>query len=122
MSQHHIHYDETSDTLYISFEPGVTATGIELNDHILLRLDLPQEKAVGLTFLDYSFLAQATELGPRSFPLTGLAQLTGALYELVVKLLLQPPVSEFLSFSTYTSSAVDTMPITVVQPIPAVIA
>jgi len=32
-------YDESSDTLYISFEPGAKGTGIELNEHILLRID-----------------------------------------------------------------------------------
>lgn len=31
-------YDELSDTLYVSFVPGQAATGIELNDHILLRV------------------------------------------------------------------------------------
>ncbi len=34
-----VNYDEISDTLYISFEPGKKATGIELNDHILLRIN-----------------------------------------------------------------------------------
>jgi len=33
-------YDELSDTLYVSFFPGETGTGIELNDHIVLRIDL----------------------------------------------------------------------------------
>ncbi|MBU2611821.1 MAG: DUF2283 domain-containing protein, partial [Chloroflexi bacterium] len=39
-----INYDEASDTLYISFEPGVDATGIELNEHILLRIDKENRK------------------------------------------------------------------------------
>ncbi len=34
-----VNYDEISDTLYVSFEPGKKATGIELNDHILLRIN-----------------------------------------------------------------------------------
>ena len=33
-------YDEISDTLYVSFEPGEKATGIELNEHILLRINI----------------------------------------------------------------------------------
>jgi uncharacterized protein YuzE len=32
-------YDEVSDTLYVSFVPGEKATGIELNQHILLRIN-----------------------------------------------------------------------------------
>jgi len=57
-------YDEMSDTLYISFEPGEKATGIELNDHILLRINKNERRAIGLTFLEYSLLAQKTEIGP----------------------------------------------------------
>ena len=36
MSKPIFNYDEMSDTLYVSFSPGEKATGIELNDHILL--------------------------------------------------------------------------------------
>ena len=37
MTKISFNYDEISDTLYISFEPGEKATGIELNEHILLE-------------------------------------------------------------------------------------
>lgn len=53
-----INYDETSDTLRISFVPNVKATGIELNEHILLRIDKENRQAVGLTFFNYSILIQ----------------------------------------------------------------
>lgn len=46
-----------------------TATGIELDEHILLRVNKAERRAVGLTIFDYSVLAQPTELGPRSLPL-----------------------------------------------------
>ena len=105
-------YDETSDTLYISFEPGKKASGVELNDHFLLRIDEEARTAVGLTVFEYSLAAQETDLGPRSFPLTGLAQLSSDRRQLVVDLLLHPPVSDILSVSSYTPSAVETVPIT----------
>jgi len=54
MNQPNFNYDELSDTLYISFEPGTKATGIELNNNILLRIDKDKRTAVGLTFFDYS--------------------------------------------------------------------
>jgi len=92
-------YDEMSDTLYISFEPGEKATGIELNDHILLRINKNERRAIGLTFLEYSLLAQKTEIGPRSFPLTGLAELSDELRETVLDIMLRPPVSDILSLS-----------------------
>ena len=75
MSKPVFNYDEVSDTLYVSFAPGEKATGIELNDHILLRVDKQERRAIGLTFLDYSLLAQRTDVGPRSFPLTGIVEL-----------------------------------------------
>lgn len=89
-------YDEPSDTLYVSFAPGEKATGIELNDHILLRINKRERRAVGLTFFDYSLLAQKAEVGPRSFPLTGLAELSAELREVVVGILQRPPVSDIL--------------------------
>ena len=111
-------YDEESDTLYISFAPSETATGIELNDHILLRIDKSERRAVGLTFFDYSILAQRSEIGPRSFPLTGLAGLSDELREIVLDILARPPVNEFLTVSAYTPSLVETIPITLLQPVP----
>lgn len=119
MEKSNLNYDEASDTLYISFAPGEKATGIELNDHILLRINKAERKAVGLTFFDYSVLAQRTEVGPRSFPLTGLAQLSGDLREVVLDILRRSPVSDILSLSAYTPSLVETIPITSLHPLPA---
>ena len=58
MEKPRINYDEMSDTLYVSFEPGTKATGIELSEHILLRINKDEHKAIGLTFFEYSLLAQ----------------------------------------------------------------
>jgi uncharacterized protein YuzE len=109
-------YDEVSDTLYVSFAPGEKATGIELNDHILLRINKKERRAIGLTFLDYSLLAQRTDVGPRSFPLTGLAELSEELREMVLDILRRPPVSDILFLSSYTPSIAETIPITLLQP------
>ena len=116
MSKPIFNYDEMSDTLYVSFAPGEKATGIELNDHILLRINKKERRAIGLTFLDYSLLAQKTEVGPRSFPLTGLAELSDELREIALDILLRPPVSDILFLSTYTPSIAETTPITALQP------
>jgi len=110
-------YDETSDTLYVSFAPGEPATGIELNEHILLRLNPTERRAIGLTFFEYSLLAQRTEIGPRSFPLTGLQELTPQLRELVLEILVKSPVTEILFLTAYTPSAVEMIPITSLQPL-----
>lgn len=117
MEKPKITYDEMSDTLYVSFEPGTKATGIELNEHILLRINKNKRKAVGVTFFEYSLLAQKTELGPRSFPLTGLSELSGDLRQIVLNILLTPPVSDMLSVSAFTPSIAETIPITLLRPL-----
>ncbi len=113
-----VNYDEVSDTLYVSFEPGKKATGIELNEHILLRINRRERRAIGLTFLEYSILAQKTEVGPRSFPLVGLSKLSDELREIVLEILQCAPVSDILSLSAYTPSVVETIPITLLHPLP----
>lgn len=110
-------YDEASDTLYITFAPGEAAMGIELTDHILLRVNKREHRAIGLTLFDYSILAQTTDIGPRSFPLTGLDQLSVELREMVLDILLQPPVRDILALSAYTPSLAETIPITSLQPL-----
>jgi uncharacterized protein YuzE len=116
MNEPIFNYDETSDTLYVSFSPGEDATGIELSDHILLRVNKQEGRAIGLTFLDYSLLAQRTEVGPRSFPLTGLAGLSDELREMVLDILRRPPVRELLFLSSYTPSITAAIPIASLQP------
>lgn len=114
-----VHYDEESDSVHISFSPGESATGVELTDHILLRINKEERRAVGLTILDYSLLAQPTELGPRSFPLNGLTQLSEELRELVLDIVRQPPVSDFLTLAAYIPSAAEMIPITSLRPLPS---
>ena len=103
--------------MYVSFAPGEAATGIELTDHILLRVNKSERRATGLTMLDYSLIAQTTEIGPRSFPLTGLDQLSPELRELVLDVLLHPPVRDILSLSAYTPSLGEAVPIILLQPL-----
>jgi uncharacterized protein YuzE len=111
MSEPAINYDEISDTLYVSFAPGEAATGVELNEHILLRVNKAERRAIGLTIFDYSVLAQPTELGLRSLPLDGLNELSPELRELALEILQTSPVQEILSLSAYTPSAVEAIPI-----------
>ena len=115
MTQPIFNYDEVSDTLYISFAPGDQATGIELTTHILLRFNKQEHEAVGLTFLEYSVLAQKTDIGPRSFPLTGLTELSEDLRDIVLDILQRPPVSDVLLLSSYTPSISEAIPIMLLQ-------
>ncbi|MBW2741655.1 MAG: DUF2283 domain-containing protein, partial [Deltaproteobacteria bacterium] len=90
-------YDKEADVLYISFSPGEKATtAIELNDNILLRFNRAEKRAIGLTLMDFSVLVQLTNLGPRSFPLTGLSELEPDWEDTVIEIIAKPPVSRIL--------------------------
>ena len=115
MSEPIYNYNEVSDTLCISFATDEEATGIELTPHILLRLNKKDQRVIGITLLEYSILAQKTELGPRSFPLTGLSDLSNELQEMVLDVLQRPPVSDVLLLSSYTPSMAETIPIMLLQ-------
>lgn len=104
MNEPIVNYDEISDTLTISFFPGESATGIELNENILLRVNKQKQYAVSLSIFNYSILAQKTEAGLRSLPLTGLQELSDSLRDIVLQILLKKPLTEVLSISTYTPS------------------
>jgi len=112
----HYDYDQDVDILYISFGTDVPATtAVELNENILLRLNLAERRAVGLTLMDFSVLAQPTPMGPRHFPLSGLYDLDPEWQELVLDLLAAPPVSQILTVSAYSASASETFPIVAVE-------
>jgi uncharacterized protein YuzE len=114
-------YDQEADVLYISFSPGEKAsTAVELNDNILLRFNRAEKRVIGLTLMDFSVLVQPTELGPRSFPLSGLNELEPEWQETVIDIITQPPVSQILKVSVYTPSLTDTVPVALVErpPIP----
>lgn len=104
-------YDESSDTLYISFAPGEKGTGIQLNDNLLLRINKAERRALGLSVFNYSLLAQKPTIGPRSLPLSGLAELSEPLRQLILEIILHAPVKDFLTVSTYTPSQRKSIPI-----------
>jgi hypothetical protein len=111
-----VQYDEISDTLTLTFQSGTPATGIELNPHLLLRYNTTQHQIISLSFLEYSFWAQAPELGSRSFPLSGLASLPIPLQTELLDRLNQPPLSDFLHSSTYIPSSTESIPIVSLKP------
>jgi hypothetical protein len=67
-----------------------------------------------------SLLTQKTEIGYRSFPLSGFIELSDEVREIVLELLLSEPVSRFLKLSAFTPSITETIPIAHLQPIATV--
>ena len=115
-------YDKEVDVLYISFSPSERATSaVELNENILLRLNLQEKRAVGLTLMDFSILVEMTNTGPRSFPLTGLNDLDDDWREMVLDIVSRPPVRQILKLQTFTPSLGQAVPTTTIgrQLVPA---
>jgi len=109
-------YDEGGDILDIFFGENEPATGVELTDHILLRLNQTTGRAISLTILHLSILAERTEYGPRSYPLNNLKELPEALRELVMRTMTTAPVAQFLKLSYFQASPKKRVPFTYVDP------
>ncbi|MFN8442757.1 MAG: DUF2283 domain-containing protein [Caldilineaceae bacterium] len=109
-------YDREADVLYISFSPGeVPTAAVELNENILLRFNQKEQRAIGLTLMDFSVLVQLTQLGPRSFPLSGLSELEPEWQQMVIGIITSPPVNQILKVSSFTPSMAEIIPITSVE-------
>ncbi len=57
-------YEAESDELTIYFGENYKATGVQLADHMLLRLDRVKGRAVSLSLIDFSRLVHPTAYGP----------------------------------------------------------
>jgi hypothetical protein len=97
-------YETESDELNIYFGENRTATGLQLSDHILLRLDRAEGKAVSLTFMDFSLLTRPTRYGPPSFRLDGLESLPNDLREVALRIITSSPVNYFLKAGAFYAS------------------
>jgi hypothetical protein len=98
-------YDREGDVLDVYFGDKRRAWTIELTENITVGIDRQAETVLSLSFLDFSRLARPTASGPRSFPVTGLAELPDGERKLVLRLITSPPVTRWLDVST-----VETLP------------
>lgn len=112
-------YDQERDILEIFFGENEPATGVELTDHIILRLNKQTRRAVGLVLIHFSILTETTEYGPRSYPLEKLDEAPEDLRELVLRLATSKPVSHFLKLSHFQASKAEQIPFTYVETHPA---
>jgi len=113
-------YDHEADILEIFFGTNEPATGIELTDHIMLRLNLQTKRAVSLLLLDFSILTERTEYGPRSYPLTTLHELPEEVRAVVLQVVTSMPVKQFLKVSHFQASPTESVPLTYVEAQPSV--
>ena len=113
-------YDPEADMLAIFFGTDEPATGIELTDHIVLRLNLQTRRAVSLLLLDFSILTERTEYGPRSYPLTTLHTFPAEVRAVVLQVVTSMPVKQFLKVSHLQVSPTESVPLTYVEAQPSV--
>ncbi|MBX3050267.1 MAG: DUF2283 domain-containing protein [Caldilineaceae bacterium] len=114
-------YDPEADILEIFFGENGPATGIELTDQMVLRIDQKQKRALSLMFLHFSILSEQTEYGPRSFAIDTLERLPEELRELVFRLLTTLPVRQFLKLSQFQLSPHEQRPLAYVESQPAAV-
>lgn len=99
MRQPHYNYDKEADVLYISFGRSKNATYVELDEHLILRLDKGEEpnkspRAIGLTVLYPAFFRKAGHT--LTISPTRLKKLRPELRAAVMEVLLKPPLSDLL--------------------------
>lgn len=111
----HLSYEEVGDVLEIVFQGVAATSAIELTDNILLSFNRDLGEAAGLTILGFSVLTAATELGPRSFALTGLDDLPESLRDVVVHMITRPPVNEFLKVVSFYTPSAQVIPLTYLE-------
>ena len=108
-------YDQEADILEIFFGANEPATGIDLTDHIVLRLNQETRRAVSLLLIDFSILTEKTEYGPCSYPLDHLNELPVSLREIVLQLVTSAPVNQFLKVSHFQASPTERVLLTYVE-------
>jgi hypothetical protein len=104
-------YDQEAGILDIFFGANEPATGVDLTDHVVLRLNRQTRRAVSLTLLHFSILTEHTEYGPRSYPLNKMDDIAEDLRELVLHLITSMPVSQFLKLSHFQVSPTQQSPL-----------
>ncbi len=114
-------YDSAADILEIFFGENEPATGIELTDYIILRVNQQTRRAVSLTLLHFSILTEGTEYGPRSYPLSQLDELPEDLQKVVLHVITSMPVSQFLKLSYFQASPTERIPFTYVESQPMMV-
>ena len=114
-------YDEEADILELFFGENASGTGIELTEHLILRIDRKTRRALSLMLLHFSMLTEQTEYGPRSFSLEKLERLPEELRELVLRILTTLPVNQFLKLSQLQTTSSKFMPVAYIESQPLLV-
>jgi len=92
-----IHYDSEGDILTVTFVEvnNQPTRGIELSDNMVLYYNAKTKEPVELILVSYQALLKASARKP--LRLDGLLKLPASVRAIVLRIMRQPPVSNFLS-------------------------
>jgi uncharacterized protein YuzE len=91
MNPTRITYDPEGDILYVAFGQATAATGYQLSDQLLLRINPQTGKAAGLTIFNYSIHAKTGQ----DISMPGLDE-EPEVKSRLMPVLASPPISHFL--------------------------
>lgn len=86
-----ITYDPEGDILHVTFGQPTAATGYQLSDQILLRVDPQTQRAVGMTIFNFSVHVRTHQ----EIPLPGIDD-DPEVKSCLLQILVSPPVAHFL--------------------------
>jgi len=87
-----------------------------------ITIERATRRVLALGFLDFRKLVERTPFGPRSFPITGLADLPLAERDLVLEVLGREPVRHWLDISTVEQLPDSPFAVTHLEPLPSELA
>src|SRR4029079_16282069 len=114
--------DEDNDLLEIVFQPGEATCAVELTDNMILRFDWATSMPLSLSLISFSHLIKPTAYGEVHLELLA-EEWPEEAQEKLWAMLRRPPLSEFLTLSSYTPAhANHIVPITSIRQTPLAIA
>lgn len=96
IEQLNVTYDQEGDILSLEFGRRRKGVGVELNEHLLLRIDPRSGRALSLTIFDFSKVSRLT-----TTQLSGLKNLSKEVAALTVEALQSEPLRSFIQIAQH---------------------
>lgn len=115
-------YDPTGDLLEIYFVQGEATAAVELTDNIVLRFDWESGTPFSLGIISFSTLLQPSHYGKMHFELL-VEEWPEEAQDKILAMLRRPPLTEFLTLSSYTPAHANyVIPTTAIKQLPVLVA
>ena len=96
MKKYSLSYDDEGDVLYVTFRQSERAVTQSLSPNIVLSYDRSLKQATGLTLIGFSEMIGVTTGQPITLALDHLAELPDDKRRILLGMLIQPPVTDYL--------------------------